>query len=866
MPVVSDTPRSKSNLPRGGKLSSAPRSAGSSGSGRKTTSAPRGLTDLASLAKGQATKAQIDAAGRKNVGPGPAFTPIRAVLDAASSPAYTVGDLILGKTKSALTRSVLSSIKDKPQNKVLPGEALAQRGVLPKDGGFTGAVARLAADVALDPTTYVSFGGSAATRAATTAGSRVLEEAAAQAARTGTRVPLSTVAAAHATSEAARASAPKAVSVFFRVPFTRGKEITLAQSPDLAKVGEKLASTVGGKRAGEVLREVFLPAGAGDKALHRIGRATMRAGDAEKRIISKQAVAFQKEADRVARASGMKLDDAYQAIVKHLDNPSRYPLPDALSSLKDDAANMLDEFRKLEDSSGVDRGLIEDYVPHIAADHKTQRQLDKLFPADPGRPQFFQRPRELDNLDAWEQAGLKPEYNLARLIEVRGHASVDARVMKAFDDAVKPFEAATADIQRVKEMIRPSMTGSAAVREANRFLGAIGSSWKSLALLSPGYHLRNLQSDALAAYWAGARNPHSFVQAYKALRGKGGTIKIAGKTYTADEFVQLAEASGAIRLGQAGKEIRGELADAGGVKNIARRGKAARPGHGKLARGSQAIGDWREDIMRLGTFIERLKAGDDVMTAAQKTRDFLFDYGDVGKFVREARRFWLPFVTYPTKAATLIGRQLSQRPGSLSHVNALTREMNTAGGSPDLSLLPPGSRSATAVPAPPWLRAAIGAPQGQPILFNPESVTAYGSLNATDPTNPVRSVMGMLNPIPKALIEGKSGYNFYFDSPASKKVRAPAVINFAHKLGVPIPGYGMKRVSYPAGSPSVPAYSRNLDLFLRLFPPFGQAAPLIPGGGSDTTKLPYLKYGVGLSISPFDQAQAAYYATKYGRK
>jgi len=835
-------------------VSSTPRSSGSS---RSVGRSP--LTGVTVNQK--AVLANLSNAQNAKRGPGPAFTPIGAVLRAVNIPNMAIGDAI--RNPSHIIRGGPSFADLYSGRKgVSIGNALEERGaldVIPDKYGMR-SVAKLVADIGLDPTTYITFGGGAAVKAASKAGSANLLGAAA--AKKGARVSIADVAQSAAVREAALAASPRKLSIGFRIPLTRGKTIPIVESRKAAAAGERVAGAIGNTRPGTALREVFFPAGSASKAAHRIGSDARRFGESEKRLITKEAVAFQKSLETTAKAAGLSTDDAYRSIVRSLDQPDKYKVPDALAGMRSEAADMFDTFRVLEDSAGVDRGLVDSYVPHLPGDGRTRKEFERMFPMEAPSKEFFQKPRDLQTLDQWDELGLIPEYNLARLLEVRGHASVDSRVLKAFDDAVKDVPGiGTADVIRVKDQIRPMMTGNNAIRDATQFVNTLGSTWKALALLSPGYHMRNFQSDAISAWWAGARNPASFSKAVNLLRGKG-SITIDGVTYSAREFIDLAEASGAIRLGQAGKEIRAAKYAEGGVKR--RRRGLSRPGHGKLASGSEAIGAAREDFMRLGVFIERLKAGDDLMAAGKVTRDYLFDYGDVGKFVAGARRFWLPFITFSSKAVPMVGRQVATRPGTLATLAKVNAALNESAGSPDLSLLSQGARSSVAVPVPDAIRKLIGAPPDQAMLFNPESVQAYGSLNSADPTNLLRSFGGFLNPIPKSLIEGKTGYSFYFDGPGGKTVGAPAVVNAANALGVPVLGHRTKTDKYTGDT--YPAFSRNLDLAFRVLPLYGQTGPLIPGGRSDATRLPYLKWLFGLSVTPYDRAKDAYYAEKYGRK
>lgn len=826
----------------------APRSIGAGASGSPQPAL------VAALGVSSARSKDLAAHSRPGSLPGP----VNALIRAANVPNLAIGDAITNPSHIIRGGPSFRDLYNGKADSI--GQAVEKRGALdaiPDKYGLRTAT-KLALDIGLDPTTYITFGAGGAVKAAGRGASVALTRDVAEAAARGERVSIQSVARSSAMREVDKAAAPRALSVGFRVPLSRGKTVTLAESRKAAAAGAKVADVIGSSRVGENLREVFLPAGSASKVAHRVGADVRRYGESEKRLVSKESARLDTAISKGAKAAGMSFHEANVLIAKSLDMPEKYIVPDALKEARDWADQIRLERQAVEEKAGTMADFGDSYISHLPANANEQRKLEKMFPQDPDRQFFFQKQRELPNLDAWEAAGLKPEYRVSRLLEVRGHASVDARVLKAFDEVADGLPGVTSpDVLRVKEMIRPAMTGHYAVREMQSFVNGVGSSWKALALLSPGYHSRNLQSDLVSAWWAGARNPVSFVQAAKVLRGGKGTIRIAGKVYSFDELVNLAEAAGAIRIGQAGKEIRQGL----DVRGKGHGFKPSRPGQGKASNVSMKVGEAREDFTRMGVFIERLKAGDDALTAGKTVRDFLFDYGDVGRFVAAARRFWLPFITFPSKAIPMVGRVAVTRPGTIATAGKIANTLNEAAGSPDLSLLPQGARSSFAVPVPDRIRGMIGAPKDQALLFNPESVLSYGSLNMLDPKNPLRGVGGLLNPIPKSLIEGKTGYSFYFDGPGGKTVKSPAVINALARIGVPIPG-GMSSKTNKYSGETSRQYSRNLDLALRLFPPFSQSAPLIPGGGSETTRLPYLKYFGGLSVSPYDSAKEAFYAEK----
>jgi len=87
-----------------------------------------------------------------------------------------------------------------------------------------------------------------------------------------------------------------------------------------------------------------------------------------------------------------------------------------------------------------------------------------------------------------------------------------------------------------------------------RFLRQVQGSWKRLALATPGFHIRNQLDDSLRAWWAGARNPQSYVQSAGILKGKAGSVTVRGKRYTNDELLAMARSHGVIDVGQVAQE------------------------------------------------------------------------------------------------------------------------------------------------------------------------------------------------------------------------------------------------------------------------------------------------------------------------
>jgi hypothetical protein len=406
------------------------------------------------------------------------------------------------------------------------------------------------------------------------------------------------------------------------------------------------------------------------------------------------------------------------------------------------------------------------------------------------------------------------------------------------------------------------------------FMANLGARWKALALLSPGYHIRNQIDDGFRAYVAGARNPATYKDAAEIIRNpilKAGkadaVIEAGGKTYklgdegalTRKEILDRAESLGVIDTGFVRSDI-GSSADKvrGASKHL--------PGTGRLAQASNELGAYRENTMRLFLWMELVKRGDDMATAARLTQEALFDYGMTSRFVEVARRFWIPFITFPTKAIPWTLKTAVTRPGTFATLNKAMNASNVASGSPDLSQLPPWLRSGFAVPVPDELRRYIGAPKDQPIIANPERVAAWASLNLLDP-RPKQAfsniIGGMVNPLAVTPLEMASGFDTFFVDKASPTTKQGPLIQWLEKTTGIIPNVDDKTDSYSGRK--VPAFPTWIDKLASLLPVYGQANQAIPNTASETPKLGPFKYFTGLPLSPYDRARAAYFAEHYSK-
>ena len=467
-----------------------------------------------------------------------------------------------------------------------------------------------------------------------------------------------------------------------------------------------------------------------------------------------------------------------------------------------------------------------------------------------------------------------------------------------FDPAIAP------QIERVIDKINPAVKTPSALRKMGRFITGITRAWKSLVLATPGYHIRNMIDDGLRAYWAGARNPGSFYQAVRILQGKATTIKIRGEVYTREEMMSMANAYGLIGTGsQYHSEVGPAYERQVGRRRIAGVPLPRKPGSGAIVTTSQMIGEMRENMTRLGTFIELLKNGEDEVTAARNVRDFLFDYNDVSQFITTMKDFWSPFITYTLKAVPFYAKTLVQRPGQLANLGLFMRDMTATAaqdypGEVTMEYMAPGQELSFALPKIPGVSDALFG-EGEPGAIDPsnlmgisainqispitfptpqEGETAVGAALGTIPRGLGRVAGGLINPLVRYGIETATQQDMRFGSPLPNRTRLTPVPLAAQRLlsavsggNASIPGYGMKTDAY--SGEQVEGASTNLLRFINLFPPVSQAgsyATVTGGFGfdnpfvneSDAGRISFVRTFSGIPVRPLEVSRAQFFATR----
>jgi hypothetical protein len=187
--------------------------------------------------------------------------------------------------------------------------------------------------------------------------------------------------------------------------------------------------------------------------------------------------------------------------------------------------------------------------------------------------------------------------------------------------------------------------------------------WKGYAVLSPGFHGRNMFSNWFNNWIGGVVNPKHYTDAYELQRGnfKG---KIFGKTR--DEFYAEMQEQGVVNRGF----IQGDIAETveRDILNDVQGSRAQRMfGQGSpQLKANRAMGRAIENNARIAHYIAKRKEGLDAPEAAMSVKEHLFDYQELTDFERNTLKQVLPFYTWMRKNVPLQVQALVNNSGDVA--------------------------------------------------------------------------------------------------------------------------------------------------------------------------------------------------------
>lgn len=248
------------------------------------------------------------------------------------------------------------------------------------------------------------------------------------------------------------------------------------------------------------------------------------------------------------------------------------------------------------------------------------------------------------------------------------------------------------------------------------------------------------------------------------------------------------------------------------AKGVVEKGKKAVAAPFKF--GQDVVGRTLEEQARLVNFLSNLRATGDVIHAAKRTKQFLFDYNNLTNFERMFLRRLIPFYTFTRKNLELQIRTLATTPGRIAaEVHAITTLGEVISGGEQLT-----DEEYAALPD--WVKSGIG------ILTKKRGDNVSLITNLGTPLEqPFQMIqanvfLGSFSPLVRLPLEQMSGYSFFQGKPLSEATNAAAFVH-APKVIQDFIGFTEVRGKKSDGTPYtwyVSLHPERMNLMLNLPP------------------------------------------------
>jgi hypothetical protein len=217
---------------------------------------------------------------------------------------------------------------------------------------------------------------------------------------------------------------------------------------------------------------------------------------------------------------------------------------------------------------------------------------------------------------------------------------------------------------------------------AVKAIDAVQGLWKTQALFSTGYHLRNATGNLWNNFLAGIKNPAEYANAMKVQNGKDFTmVTDAGTKLTGPEILELAKKNGVIDSGQFTADIDRtiEAQVKGGNFNPL-------SSENYLFRGNRKVGSAVENNAKLTNFMHQLQKGLPPLDASREVKKYLFDYADLTDFEKGFMKRIMPFYTWTRKNLPVQVEAIMEQPGKFAGAEKVIGavESQTMAGAPDI--------------------------------------------------------------------------------------------------------------------------------------------------------------------------------------
>ncbi len=465
------------------------------------------------------------------------------------------------------------------------------------------------------------------------------------------------------------------------------------------------------------------------------------------------------------------------AITKWLDDPAANALPRHLERIGNLIKQRFENLGRTEQEAGLLGEMWDTYVTHIYKDdpavvNKALNKWAKMAQRPISTTLGFAKERALPTLEAAKSLGLTPEYDVAKILAIRELASARAmqgvqfvNELKKLPFLVSPEASAPADFVKVVGV--KGLEGMRVAPDVGKFLTKMnkvfGDSeavntfvkgwdrmttlWKAYATVTnPGFSFRNMFGNFFNN-WLADIDAKMYAIAKKVTDNADGKI---GK-YTYDQIRQLAKEQG-ITQGFYGIELRRLLG--GDVNALTKGAQWWNPLSTEFApiAAGRKLGEAIEVNARMAHFIDRLVRGDTAEKARESVVKYLFDYGELTQFEKEAVRRIVPFYTWTRKNIPLQLEALLTKPGKFAQVGRVQEAIETAAGGKELEEQPRWVRESGAVVTP------ITDENGR-LILSPRM--PYEDIAKLAPSDALSNLLSMLHPLPKMAFELGAKYSAF---------------------------------------------------------------------------------------------------------
>lgn len=231
----------------------------------------------------------------------------------------------------------------------------------------------------------------------------------------------------------------------------------------------------------------------------------------------------------------------------------------------------------------------------------------------------------------------------------------------------------------IRQNIRAQIRSAGPVAE---FANKLTQFFKTYALLTPGFHVRN----GLSAMFMNAADGVPFTTTFRGARlwqqyeraSKGGLDPTKGQQWISKQSRDVQDAFSAV----AGSGAGGRFAESG-VADGSTFGKKymQRTIENRPTRFSQRVGGRTEGSVRLGMALDTIERGGSTATAITRLTRVQFDYSQLSRFDQSAKKL-LPFAVFMTRNLPLQVMQQWSRPGAYVAADAAMDAFTDRDGGP----------------------------------------------------------------------------------------------------------------------------------------------------------------------------------------